>query len=560
MSSLADSLRARSQSRNLTSTELACFNAAADSAENRVLIDAAGEGLLATTPVHLASANVPDDLGLIEKGSVIFAPLLPPSSDPAWLEYWVSYEVTKVTPRVGNEGTAIVSLAFCAYDPSPPPLNHQNFTHSHGPDLILQNLPSHLVVSLAPLAMSRSRLPKRKSSSVTQGKPAPPSTPSAADYDDDEEEGEDVAQKPRLFKDNDGISRSYQPPHVASTKLVMTPHWRTMSLDRLAIMYPTNAGYIEDLDRVFWVQYREIPPSDVVDEDRRVMYKIARFDGANVSKKPLLTSRAAQWQWKSLDWSFLSIFDFVRTPVPLADLKRFFDDCSEWPRELICSAIEDWNSWASIRSSITFKDSWVNVRAWLRDTPHLSDASMYHHDGLHARAMVEALFFRFYAAVSSPSSKTNYAGISFSSPGAAYELMVAMDIDFVSNVITMNVLPHYAFRHPRTVAAQIIGNTTFFPASVQTHPSTPSTPSTPVTSSSPLPSKIPCFYHLASLLDLPGAPGCRYASTCPHLHPTSLSDMTASAARESAALPKVNAGLSAQLVQAIQAQANSFRS
>ena len=200
------------------------------------------------------------------------------------------------------------------------------------------------------------------------------------------------------------------------------------------------------------------------------------------------------------------------------------------------------------------------MRTWLKDTPHLGDASQYHHDGLHTRAIIEALFFRYYAAVSSPSTRTNYAGISFSSPGAAYDLMVAMDTDFVTSVITMNVLPHYAFRHPRTVADQIIGNTTFFPAANQSHSSSPSTPTTPASSFSPVPVRTSCVYHLSSLLNIPGYSGCTYLGTCPHLHPNSLSELTMAGATESAMLPKVSARLSALLVDAIKSEASSFKS
>ena len=101
MSTLASSLRLVSQSRTLTSAELECICAAASSEENRVLIDAAGEGLLATTPVHTATQDPTVDLGLIKEGSIILAPLLPPSSDLACLDNWVAYEVTNITPGGG---------------------------------------------------------------------------------------------------------------------------------------------------------------------------------------------------------------------------------------------------------------------------------------------------------------------------------------------------------------------------------------------------------------------------------------------------------------------------
>ena len=565
MTSLASSLRAMSRSRPLSSVEIECISVASSSEDVRVLIDAVGEGMLLTTPAHLKALDPTPGLGLIDEGSIIFAPLLPPSSGTAWLENWVAYEVSHITSRSGDN-TPIISLAFCAYVPPDPPPGHTHFLHDHGPDLVMMGLPTHLVVPLAPQGYTQARLLlKRKHTEPIPGKTAM-SSPAAECEEDD---GDGVVNKPRVFRDNDGVPRTYQPVHVALTTLVMTANWRTMSVDRLQLMHPTNAGYSLETDVLFWVKYREMPPSDVSDPDRRIMYRISRYDGANVTTNPELTSRASQWHWQHLNWTYLSIFDFLRNPISMSDLSKFYDDCTEWPRELICKAIEDWNGWVSIRFSHQFSESWPSVRAWLKDTPHQGDAQQYHHDGLHVRHMVESLLFRFYSAISSPSPQTNYSGISFTSPGAVHALMRAMDADFVTNVISMNTLPHYSFRHPRTAADQIIGNTTYFHTATSRSPSvtsrSPSQP--PFTPLSPSPSStitsIPrepkgvCPYHLSSLLNIPNSNGCSYPDNCALSHPATISAITKPAAM-AAVGGKLSPKTASLLVEHIEAKSGSF--
>ena len=551
MSTFADSIKRLSRSRPLTSEEVICFSAAASSDENRVLIDAAAGGMAVSLRVHVANeegSSSSSDLGLVSRGTVLFTPILPPTSH-GWLDHWVSYEVTNIS-FLPDSPDPIISLGFCAYIPSPP-LGHENFNHSHGPELVMRRMPSHLVISLAPRAIAKSRQGKRRASALSPGKP---STPLSEFYDqDDDDEGEDTgAQKARLFKDHDGIVRSYQPQQVITTISTMTPFWRTMSLERIELLFPTNQGYSKEHWDALWLMFRGLPPLTVVDPDRAIMYRVAVFDRALVTTDPTLAERAITFKWKSMNWLFLSLFHFVRNPTPIADM---YQDCGDQPRETIRQALKDWNLWMAIHVNYRFEHAWPSVREWLRDVPHVGDPTKFHHDGLHVRLMVEQLLFRLYTAITSASSTTNY-GVSFADPDAVHLLMTTLDEEFVRSIITMNCMPHTVFRHPRTVADQVIGNPTLFALSTgHSSSQSSSTPSKGAPGSQP---RDLCPYSLALLLSIPDSKGCSFRSNCPHSHPSSLAECTVAAASASAVLPKVKPYLTELLVAAISSHTNSF--
>jgi hypothetical protein len=467
------------------------------------------------------------------------------------LSNWHMYELLEVIPNPALDVTQSASesfwLASCG-TMFPPRLGVDVcFTQTGSHRLLLPNLPPSMVNPLNKEAFHRRRraLDDREASLS----PRPRSSPSrlsrsrlpAGTYLDDSaylsDDGADQKADAgcKALTDDDGIVRTFASPAARATRKDMKAYWRLMTDTKRLILLPDNC-----FDTSTWESAVDLfvdgDPPENCHPDRRSFFTARVLRETVVCTDPTLAFQARTLHWVTYDWLTLSIFHFLPNPVDFTTL-----DLAHGSDQSICAvlarAIEGWNLWMHAFFDHRYNQAFPQVLAWLRSE---NRDMLPLHSGYHLRFMIEGLFCSFHKAITAGGSPTRFDDITFQQPDAAWRLMLALDNDFVTKVVTRDPSPHPWFQ--RVLKARVIlgcpisrnGGKSF---TTPTNPPSQAPPTLAVPDALPPSSTTtktpqPCPFHVAFLLQVSGskglAPPCKFQSACFNLH-RPLKDFTVSA-------------------------------
>jgi hypothetical protein len=296
------------------------------------------------------------------------------------------------------------------------------------------------------------------------------------------------------------------------------------------------------------LQFAQFDAPEDADPATVVLYEADKLRRAVVLTDPAIKLRACTLAWARHDWTSLSILHFLLNPSQAQGIV-IVGSIEQEVRDLFIAAIRGWQLWMSIYFDPRYATTLPLTLDWLANPPQGRTREC---EGSYLRHVIENLFSNLYAAATLGGTVTRFNGVTFSKPGAIFDLMDALDAELVTQTVPADPFPHALFQYwlgvrtirglndvtaqgshstptpPARTASDIVSA----PTGSETLASAPRSTAAPAAVSSP--AGPTCGFHMAFLLNCGGHKGpvpCSRGTLCSNAH-RALDAMTVEEAQE----------------------------